>query len=220
LATATAKNTNKEAHIHAKVDGKKVIISEATIRRDLKFKNEGGVDCLSNEVIFEQLPLIGVGKDFSRKDTPLFPIMLVTSQEEELAEGLTMSSAPQHTPIIQPSIFKPQRKQKPRKPRRQETQETQPSHPTDEALNEENVPIQSNDPPLSRVNTLGKSSAKEQSLDKEDASKQGRNIADIDVDAEITLVDETIEDQGRYDDQEMFDTSVLDDEEEILLKEA
>nr|GEZ87418.1 hypothetical protein [Tanacetum cinerariifolium] len=38
-----------------KVDGKKVIISEATIKRDLKIEDEGGVDCLSNEIIFEQL---------------------------------------------------------------------------------------------------------------------------------------------------------------------
>nr|GEV02016.1 hypothetical protein [Tanacetum cinerariifolium] len=45
--------------IHAKVDGKKVIIYEATIRRDLNFEDEGGIDCLSNEVIFEQLPLMG-----------------------------------------------------------------------------------------------------------------------------------------------------------------
>nr|GEY05588.1 hypothetical protein [Tanacetum cinerariifolium] len=159
----------------------------------------------------------------------------------------------------------------------------------DEALNEENVPIQSNDPPLSRVNTLEsredrlklnklmevctklkqrvidlentktiqtqeisslkkrvkrlekkrrsrthglkrlykvglsirvESSAEEQSLGKEDASKQGRNIADIDANAEITLVDETAEDQGRFDDQDMFDTSVLDDEEEVFIKEA
>nr|GEZ12775.1 hypothetical protein [Tanacetum cinerariifolium] len=57
--TAKAKIINREAQIHAKVDGKKVIISEATIRRDLKFEDEGGFDCLSNEVIFEQLPLIG-----------------------------------------------------------------------------------------------------------------------------------------------------------------
>nr|GEW09627.1 hypothetical protein [Tanacetum cinerariifolium] len=48
------------------------------------------------------------------------------------------------------------------------------------------------------------SSAKEQSLGEEDASKQGRNIANIDADVEITLVDETAKDQGRYDDQEMF----------------
>nr|GEU54620.1 hypothetical protein [Tanacetum cinerariifolium] len=46
--------------IHAKVDGKKVIISEATIKRDLKLEDEGGVDWLSNEVIFEQLTLMGV----------------------------------------------------------------------------------------------------------------------------------------------------------------
>nr|GEV12619.1 zf-CCHC domain-containing protein/UBN2 domain-containing protein [Tanacetum cinerariifolium] len=58
-ATATAKNINGEAQIHAKVDGKKVIISEAIIKIDLKFEDEEGVDCLSNEVIFEQLPLMG-----------------------------------------------------------------------------------------------------------------------------------------------------------------
>ncbi|GKE43950.1 hypothetical protein Tco_1471234, partial [Tanacetum coccineum] len=38
----------------------------------------------------------------------------------------------------------------------------------------------------------------------------GRKINDIDKDAEITLVHET---QGRYGDEEMFDTGVLDDEE-------
>nr|GEV28651.1 hypothetical protein [Tanacetum cinerariifolium] len=132
-ATAKAKNINGEAQIHAKVDGKKVIISEATIRKDLKFEDKGVIDCLSNEVIFEQLTLMGVGKDFSGRDTPLFLTMLVPAQEEELEK-------------------------KPRKPRRQDTQETQPSDPAtnveDEALNEENVSTQSNDLPLSRVNTL------------------------------------------------------------------
>ncbi|GJS35146.1 hypothetical protein Tco_0533528 [Tanacetum coccineum] len=45
--------------------------------------------------------------------------------------------------------------------------------------------------------------------DQEDASKQGRKIDDIDKDAVITLIDET---QGRYGDDLMFDTCVLDDE--------
>ncbi|GJW64573.1 hypothetical protein Tco_0116457 [Tanacetum coccineum] len=40
----------------------------------------------------------------------------------------------------------------------------------------------------------------------EDASKQGRKIADIDADAEVTLMDET---QGRSDDNLMFDTNEL-----------
>nr|GEW18560.1 hypothetical protein [Tanacetum cinerariifolium] len=57
--TTKVKTINKEAQIHAKVDGKKVIISEASIRRDLLFGDEGGVDCLPNEAIFEQLTLIG-----------------------------------------------------------------------------------------------------------------------------------------------------------------
>nr|GEY47736.1 putative ribonuclease H-like domain-containing protein [Tanacetum cinerariifolium] len=55
-------NINGEAQIHAKVDGKKVIIFEASIRRDLRFGDEGGIDCFSNEVIFEQLTLIGYEK--------------------------------------------------------------------------------------------------------------------------------------------------------------
>ncbi|GKB40705.1 hypothetical protein Tco_0885647 [Tanacetum coccineum] len=55
------------------------------------------------------------------------------------------------------------------------------------------------------------SSEDEESLgDHEDASKQGRSIADIDVDVEVTLVDET---QVRQDDELMFDTGVLDTDE-------
>ncbi|GJU56405.1 hypothetical protein Tco_1230119 [Tanacetum coccineum] len=54
-------------------------------------------------------------------------------------------------------------------------------------------------------------SSDESSLgDQEDASKQERKIDDIDADAEIKLVDKT---QGRHDDDLMFDTGVLNDEE-------
>ncbi|GJY76441.1 putative ribonuclease H-like domain-containing protein [Tanacetum coccineum] len=68
---------------------------------------------------------------------------------------------------------------------------------------------------LTRLYKVGRSarmvSSDDASLgDQEDASKQGRKIDDIDKDAEITLIDET---QGRYSDDLMFDTSVLDDEE-------
>nr|GEX98867.1 hypothetical protein [Tanacetum cinerariifolium] len=58
-ATAKVKNVNGKAQIQATVDKKKVIITEASIRRDLRFKDERGVDCLSNEVIFKQLTLMG-----------------------------------------------------------------------------------------------------------------------------------------------------------------
>ncbi|GJT29908.1 hypothetical protein Tco_0910183 [Tanacetum coccineum] len=39
--------------LHALVDGKKVIITEVTIRRDLQLEDEEGVDCLPNSTIFE-----------------------------------------------------------------------------------------------------------------------------------------------------------------------
>ncbi|GJR83768.1 hypothetical protein Tco_0154553 [Tanacetum coccineum] len=51
---------------------------------------------------------------------------------------------------------------------------------------------------------------KESLGDHEDASKLGRRIEDIDADAEVTLVNET---QERQEDDLMFDTGVLDDDE-------
>nr|GEX39268.1 hypothetical protein [Tanacetum cinerariifolium] len=112
-----AKNINGEAQIHAKVDGKKVIIFEASIRRDLRFGDEGDGMSKHNAIyvtpshtkkVFNNMRM--TGKDFSGRDTPLFPTMLVQAQAD-MGE--------------------------------------------DEALNKENVPTKSNDPPLSRVNTLG-----------------------------------------------------------------
>ncbi|GJR37879.1 reverse transcriptase domain-containing protein [Tanacetum coccineum] len=57
------------------------------------------------------------------------------------------------------------------------------------------------------------SEAQESLGDHEDASKQGRSIEDIDVDAEVTLVNET---QERQDDDLIFDTGVLDDDEVFM----
>ncbi|GKC01590.1 hypothetical protein Tco_0987726 [Tanacetum coccineum] len=75
---------------------------------------------------------------------------------------------------------------------------------------------------LKRLYKVGRSarviSSDEASLgDQEDASKQGRKIDDIDKDAEITLVHET---QGRYGDEEMFDTGVLDGDEVLAEPEV
>ncbi|GKA30098.1 hypothetical protein Tco_0716343, partial [Tanacetum coccineum] len=70
-------------------------------------------------------------------------------------------------------------------------------------------------PGMKRLFKIGRStqvvSSEDEGLgDQEDASKQGRKIADIDADAEVTLIDET---QGRNDDNLMFDTCVLDEQE-------
>ncbi|GKE17038.1 hypothetical protein Tco_1424615, partial [Tanacetum coccineum] len=57
-ATAKAKTINGEAQLHALVDGKKLIITESTIRRDLQLEDAEGVNCLPNATIFEQLTLM------------------------------------------------------------------------------------------------------------------------------------------------------------------
>ncbi|GKE97647.1 hypothetical protein Tco_0020998 [Tanacetum coccineum] len=59
-STVKVKTINGEAQLHALVDGKKIIITEASVRRDLQLGDEEGVDCLPNSTIFEQLSLTGI----------------------------------------------------------------------------------------------------------------------------------------------------------------
>ncbi|GJY53586.1 hypothetical protein Tco_0445250 [Tanacetum coccineum] len=98
------------------------------------------------------------GKDFSGRDTPLFPTMIVQAQEQE-GEGSVMPIVPQYTPTInQPSSSQPQKKQKPRKSKKQNIEVSQPSDSTepivDEAPNDENVTTYSNNPLLSGEDRL------------------------------------------------------------------
>nr|GEZ05070.1 retrovirus-related Pol polyprotein from transposon TNT 1-94 [Tanacetum cinerariifolium] len=133
-STAMAKTINGEVQLHARVDGKKIFITEASIRKDLQLADEEGLDCLPNSTIYEQLALMGVGKSFSRRITPLFPIMVVQS---ELGEGLTMPTDPHHTPtILQSSSSQPQEIHKSRKPIRKVTQVPQPSDPMEHVVDE------------------------------------------------------------------------------------
>nr|GEU31141.1 hypothetical protein [Tanacetum cinerariifolium] len=218
-ANVKVKNINGEALIQALVDKKKVIITEALIRRDLRFEDEGGFDCLSNEVIFEQQTLIRHneifvisfhtkkvfanikrdGKDFSRKVTPLFETRM-----------------------------------KKQKSRRKQRKEIKVPLPTSEIPNEEWLPSTSNDPLPSGEDKIQLNelmilctNLQKQVLDleeaktvqakeiaslkkREDASKQERMIANIDQDVKITLVDDT---QGRMKDEYMFRVNDLDGDE-------
>ncbi|GJW89464.1 hypothetical protein Tco_0164804 [Tanacetum coccineum] len=62
ISTSVVKTIDGEVQLHALVDGKKIIISEASVRRDLKLEDEEGIDCLPNSTIFEQLALMGYEK--------------------------------------------------------------------------------------------------------------------------------------------------------------
>ncbi|GJX64479.1 hypothetical protein Tco_0298822 [Tanacetum coccineum] len=61
-ATVKAKTVNGEVQLQALVDGKKVIIMESSVRRDLQLEDAEGVDCLPNDTIFEELIRMGYEK--------------------------------------------------------------------------------------------------------------------------------------------------------------
>ncbi|GJR76411.1 hypothetical protein Tco_0088776 [Tanacetum coccineum] len=321
-ATAKTKTVNGEVHIQALVDGKKVIITETSIRRALHLKDAEGTDCLPTATIFAKLERMGAkttawnefsstmasvvilflnkqvegmnnhkeifvipshskkvfanmkreGKGFSGRDTPLFQSMMVQAPED-MGEDSEIPTDAQHTPILtQPSTSsQPQKKHKSRRKQRKEIEVPSLSS---EIPNEESVPTPSNDPlpsdedrmqlhelmtlctnlqkqildleetktaqakeivdlkkrvkklerrkksstsGLKRLKKIGSArriESSEESLGaQEDASKQGRKIADIDVDAEVNLTDET---QSMNDDNLMFDTNILDDDETLI----
>ncbi|GJT32945.1 hypothetical protein Tco_0923364 [Tanacetum coccineum] len=229
-ATIKVKTVNREQQLQALVDGKKIIITEATVRRYLQLEDAEGFLFSSMEIpysyyfampnmvknldnagkflmyprfiqVFLDNQLEGMsshkriyvtpshtkkifanmrrqGKDFSRRETPLFPTMVVQAQEE-MGEGSAMPTDPHHTPIItQPSSSQPQRKQKSRRPKEKDTQVPQSSVPSDPT-----------------------------------------NVADEAVNEEpkIILVDET---RGRYGDEDMFGVNDLDGDEVVVESEV
>ncbi|GKD19901.1 hypothetical protein Tco_1209059, partial [Tanacetum coccineum] len=129
------------------------------------------------------------GKDFSGRITPLFDTMMVQVSKE---------------------------KKQPSKKDQRQGEEV----PQDETEHEESVldlekakDAQAKEIVAlkKRIQRRVKSSEDQESFGAPaDASKQGRCIADIDADDDVTLVDET---QERQDDELMFDTRVLDADE-------
>ncbi|GJV52274.1 hypothetical protein Tco_1448015 [Tanacetum coccineum] len=358
-ATVKVKTVNGEVQLQALVDGKKIIVTEASVRRDLQLNDEEGTDCLPNATIFEELTRMGyeklsqkltfykaffspqwkflihtilqclsakttawnefsstmasaiiclatnqkfnfskyifesmvknldnagkflmyprfvqvfldkqlegmsshkriyvtpshtkkifgnmkrVGKGFSRRETPLFPTMVVQNQAEmgeDEAVYEERDDSLERDVTTATSLYA--------------EQDMGNIDKTQSKTRFENVSKQSNDPLLKRGNILqsgedrlqlqelmelctnlqngvinleNTKTAQAQEITslklREDASKQGRKIDDIDKDAEITLVHET---QGRYGNEEMFDTDVLDDdnvlaEPEVTVKDV
>ncbi|GJY56759.1 putative ribonuclease H-like domain-containing protein [Tanacetum coccineum] len=65
-SSAKTKIINNETQIHAKVEGKTIVISESSVRRDLQFDDEDSIACLTNTEIFENLQLMGYEKLFEK----------------------------------------------------------------------------------------------------------------------------------------------------------
>ncbi|GJV73357.1 retrovirus-related pol polyprotein from transposon TNT 1-94 [Tanacetum coccineum] len=187
-----------EVQLHALVDGKKVIITEVTVRRDLQLEDEEGVDCLPNSTIFEQLTLMGskttAWNEFSSTMASAI-ICLATNQKFNFSKYIFENEAVQKElsdRLVRDATTASSLEAEQDSgggPRCQET-----IGDTIAQTRFENVSKLSNDLLLAR--DLG-----------EDASKQGRRINDIDEDEDIILVN------VQNVDEEMFDADALDGEE-------
>ncbi|GKE20570.1 hypothetical protein Tco_1432082 [Tanacetum coccineum] len=87
-ATVKVKTVNGEQQLQALMDGKNIIITEATVRRDLQLEDANGIDCLPNAIIFEQLTLMG------------FVQVFFNNQLEGMATHNRIYIAPSHTKKI------------------------------------------------------------------------------------------------------------------------
>ncbi|GJZ55571.1 putative ribonuclease H-like domain-containing protein [Tanacetum coccineum] len=61
-SSVVAKTINGEVQLHALVDGKRIVITETSVRRSLRLADAEGIDCFSNSTIFENLALMGYEK--------------------------------------------------------------------------------------------------------------------------------------------------------------
>nr|GEV07900.1 hypothetical protein [Tanacetum cinerariifolium] len=225
------KTVNGDVRIQALIDRKKIIVIEASIRHDLKLEDAEGIACLPNATIFEELTRMGGNERvFSRNVTPLFETMIVKAPEE-IGEASELPTSSNQIPIInQPSTSsQPQKKQKSKRKHMKEAEVFDlEKAKTDQAVEIASLKKRvkklerrkkSRTTGFQRLKKVGsarriKSFKDNGSLgDQEDASKQGRKIAYIDQDVEVTLVDET---QGRLNNEDMFRVNDLDGNEVIV----
>ncbi|GKC28573.1 hypothetical protein Tco_1035867, partial [Tanacetum coccineum] len=54
-AIIKVKTVNGDVHLQALVDGKNIIVTEASVRRGLQLNDEEGTNCLQNATIFKEL---------------------------------------------------------------------------------------------------------------------------------------------------------------------
>ncbi|GJY59486.1 hypothetical protein Tco_0459378 [Tanacetum coccineum] len=132
-STVKAKTINGEVQLHALVDGKKIIVTEVSVRRDLQLADEEGVECLPNSTIFEQLALMGLmtttWNEFSSTMASAI-IYLATTQKFNFSKYIFESMIRNLDNLSSKFLMYP------RKPKIKDTQVPQPSDPSKNVADE------------------------------------------------------------------------------------
>ncbi|GJX83524.1 hypothetical protein Tco_0333005 [Tanacetum coccineum] len=231
VATIKVKMVNGEQQLQALVDRKKMIIIEATnldnavkflmyLRFVQVFLNNQLEGMITHNRIYIApshtkkifANMRRKGKDFSERETPLFPTMMVQAQEE-IDGAVTKEPSMQLKELMDFCTKLQQRVLDLENTKTAQAQEITSLKKRVKKLEKKGG---SRTHKLKRLYKIGRSarvvSSKEASLgDQEDVSKQGRKIHDIDADEDITL--------ENVHDAEMFDVNDLKDDEVVVESE-
>nr|GEZ38071.1 hypothetical protein [Tanacetum cinerariifolium] len=144
---------------------------------------------------------------------------MMVQAPEEVGEGSKVPTDTHHTPIVtQPSSSQPQKKQKSRRKQRKETEV-----PHIEPQTEESVPTPFNDllhsgDDIMQLSELMELCTKlsDMVLSLEQIKTNQAVKTEIDADEDLSLIDETAQDQWRINKEEMFSVDDLDGDEVIM----
>ncbi|GJZ05339.1 hypothetical protein Tco_0538614, partial [Tanacetum coccineum] len=203
------------------VDGKKIIITESIVRRDLQLEDTEGVYCVPNATIFEQLTLMGPKKKDTKVPQPSGPTTNVADEavNEEIDDNLVRAATTASSLEVESKNVS-KLSNDPLLARGNTLRSGEDSLKLQELmalclkrrvkkLERRN---KSRTHGLKRLYKVGSSirveSFDEERLGEEDASKQGR-IADIDANKDIYLV-------NVHTDEDMFGVNDLDGDEVIV----
>ncbi|GJR87644.1 hypothetical protein Tco_0211655 [Tanacetum coccineum] len=130
--SAKSKIINNVRYITAKVAGKPVSISEASIRSDLIFDDANGIDYLPNQAIFDAIQLMGYEGDLTLTKVPVpldhFPVNALTSKVFSFMVKKGKHFSGKVTPLFSNMLVQPTEDEGEQSERPSEPQLT-PSHP-------------------------------------------------------------------------------------------
>nr|GEZ58351.1 hypothetical protein [Tanacetum cinerariifolium] len=207
------KTVNGEVQLQALVDGKKVIIIEYTIRRDLQLEDAEGVDCLPNAAIFEQLTLMGITRLRYLSDLSSSTATTTTATIDDI----TLTKALMEIKSAKPKTTAASKRPKAKGLRVLDLETTKTTQALEiDSLKRKVKKLEkrkrSRTHGLKRLYKVRLSarveSSKDEGLGEEDASQQGR-IADINDNEDINLV-------NVHNDEDMFGVNDSDGDEVIV----
>nr|GEV97077.1 hypothetical protein [Tanacetum cinerariifolium] len=198
--SAKVKTVNEDVRLQALVDGKKVIVNEASIRRDLRLDDveEIFVNPSLTKKVFANMKKVRTG--FSGAITPLFETMMVQALEKWVKYQLILKTQPfllNHY-LLNPKVNTNQGGSKGSKQR----------VPSLEQINTNQA---------AKIERLKKRLKKPEGKKKKRTYGLKKNVqAEIDADENLSLINETAQDQGRMNEEDLFRVNDLDGGEVIV----